>query len=358
MSLSIGIVGLPNVGKSTLFKALTKSYVEAENYPFCTIDPNIGIVNVPDERLNVLAQISKSQQIIPTTIKFVDIAGLVKNAHQGEGLGNKFLAHIREVDAIAQVVRAFTDENIVHVHGNIDPKNDIEIINTELILADLDLVERKISELEKKVKTSVDKLLKKFFEVLLKLQKNLQQGILANKIDFDEEELGLIKQLNLLTLKPFFFILNVSENDLAKEIVLENINSEFVIPLCVKLEAELSELDDAEALEFLKELGLKERGLDRVIKVGYSILNLITFFTSGQKETRAWTIIKGTKAPQAAGKIHSDFEKHFIKAEVIKFEDFVKYKGELGAKQAGVCYLQGKDYIVEDGDVIHFKVGV
>lgn len=356
MSFSIGIVGLPNVGKSTLFQALTRCVVDAQNYPFCTIDPNVGVVKVPDERLEKLSQISGSQKIIPTSIEFVDIAGLVKGAHKGEGLGNQFLANIREVDAIAQVVRVFKNDDIIHVHGKVSPIDDMEVVNAELILTDLDTVLKRIERNSRLNKRGEDKFLTKQSEVCEKLKKNLETGKLANKIEFNQEELELIYDLRLLTIKPFLYICNVNEDSLNQKIVLDGVDESNIIPISVKIESEISQLSEVEGKEFLKEMGMLESGLDKVIKASYSLLNLVTYFTSGPKETRAWTIQKDTKAPKASAKIHTDFEKGFIRAEVISYNDFIKYNGELGAKDAGAMRLEGKDYIVQDGDVIHFRI--
>lgn len=356
MSFSIGIVGLPNVGKSTLFQAVTKCAVDAQNYPFCTIDPNVGVVKVPDERLAKLSDISSSAQVIPTTIEFVDIAGLVRGAHKGEGLGNQFLANIREVDAIAQVVRAFENDDIVHVHGEVNPHDDVEVINAELILADLDTVTKRIERNQKSMKSGGDKLLKKQFEVCEKIKNALESGQLANQVELDEEERAAIKELNLLTIKPFLYIVNVNEDQLDNQPELPGIDPEYIIPISIKIEAEISELPEDEAKIFLEDMGMTESGLDKVIKASYKLLNLVTYFTSGQVETRAWTITEGTQAPQAAAKIHTDFEKGFIRAEVISYQDFIDNNGETGAKDAGALRLEGKDYIVKDGDVIHFRV--
>lgn len=356
MSFSIGIVGLPNVGKSTLFKALTKKAVDAANYPFCTIEPNVGVVKVPDDRLSKLAEISHSEKIINTTIEFVDIAGLVRGAHKGEGLGNKFLANIREVDAIAQVVRGFDDKDVVHVHGRVNPNEDVEIINMELILADFDTVIKRIERLERQNKGSVDKLLKKQLEVCEKIKKELELGHLGHQVTLTSEEKELLSDSHLLTMKPFLYILNTHEEQLIQKIEIPGVDQDSIIPISVKIESEIADLSDEDAKVFLADLGFKESGLDRVIHTAYKILNLSTYFTSGEKETRAWTIQNGAFAPQAAGKIHTDFEKAFIRAEVISFDDFIKYGGEVGARDAGALRVEGKDYIVKDGDVIHFRV--
>lgn len=354
MSLQVGIVGLPNVGKSTLFKALTKQQVEAANYPFCTIDPNVGVVKVPDERLEKLAEISKSKKIIPTVIEFVDIAGLVAGAHKGEGLGNKFLAHIREVDAICQVVRNFTDPNVVHVEGRINPKSDAETINLELIFADLETVKKRLEGLQRESKGNTDKDLKKKIEILEKIKTTLEEGKLATSLGLEKEEKRLIKDLSLLTLKPMIYVLNIDETKKEKESC--NIsNLESYLEISAKLEAELSELDEVEMRQYLAELNIVETGLDKLIKESYNLLNLITFFTSGEKETRAWTVERGAKAPEAAGKIHTDFEKGFIRAEVINWKNLVESGGELPAKEKGLIRLEGKDYETQDGDVVVFR---
>ena len=342
--LKVGIVGLPNVGKSTLFKALTKKQVNIADYPFCTIDPNIGTVEVPDERLEKLAKISHSAKIIPTAIEFIDIAGLVKGASKGEGLGNKFLSHIKEVDAIAHVIKNFKES---------EPQTDIEIINLELILADLNIVEKKIEAIKKQNKNNLDKILTKTTEILEKIKNNFEHEKLAQLVELSEEEKNLIKELNLLTLKPMLYVFNVDEK------YLLNVSDEKdKLKICAKLEAELADLSEQEAQEYIKELKIKNTGLDQLIKASYKILNLITFFTSGPQETRAWTIIKGAKAPEAAGKIHTDFQKGFIKAEVIDWQNFIKVGDEVKAKEKGLMRLEGKEYIVQDGDVVHFKFSV
>ncbi|MGB9679201.1 MAG: redox-regulated ATPase YchF [Thermoanaerobacteraceae bacterium] len=363
--MEIGIVGLPNVGKSTLFNAITKAGADCANYPFCTIEPNVGIVSVPDERIDFLVKIENPQKIIPATIKFVDIAGLVKGASKGEGLGNKFLSHIREVDAILNVVRCFEDNNIVHVEGNIDPVRDVEIITLELILSDIEIIERRITKTSKLAKN--DKNASFELKILEKIKENLDQGVPVRKISFSEEEKDFVNQLMLLTSKPIMYAANISEDDLiAKQ---ENIyvkklkeyakleNSE-VIVISAKIEEELSSLNDEEKYSLLGEYGLKEPGLNNIIRHGYSLLGLITFFTAGPKEVHAWTIKKGTKAPQAAGKIHSDFEKGFIKAEVLSYEDLVKAGSYNLAKEMGLLRLEGKDYIIKDGDIVVFRFNV
>jgi GTP-binding protein YchF len=363
MGFKCGIVGLPNVGKSTLFNSLTRAGIAAENYPFCTIDPNVGVVEVPDPRLEALADIINPQKVLPTTMEFVDIAGLVKGASRGEGLGNQFLAHIRETDAIAHVVRCFDDDDVVHVAGKLNPVSDIEIINTELALADLESVERAIARTEKRIKAG-DKDAGKRTAVLAKLQACLDQGHRARNVDLNDEETRLIRDLHLITTKPVMYVANVAEdgfrNNPYLDVVREKAEAENarMVPVCAGIEAEIALLDESDRQEFLSELGLKESGLEQVIHAGYELLHLLTFFTAGEKQVRAWTIKTNSTAPQAAGRIHTDFEKGFIRAEVTAFDDFVSLGGEQGAKEAGKLRLEGKNYIVKEGDVMHFRFNV
>ncbi|NLK74377.1 MAG: redox-regulated ATPase YchF [Clostridiales bacterium] len=364
--MKLGIVGLPNVGKSTLFNSLTKAGAESANYPFCTIDPNIGIVPVPDERLQILSNIYGSEKILPAVIEFVDIAGLVKGASKGEGLGNQFLSNIREVDAIVHVVRCFEDSNVIHVEGSVDPARDIETINLELIFSDIEILERRIARTSRGAKN--DKALAKELELLERLKKWLEDGKMAKTFQADEDELELIKDYNLLTGKPVIYAANVSEEDLAddgenndlvqKVRSIANEEGSEVFVICAQIEQEIAELDDDERKMFLEELGLKESGLEKLIRASYRLLGLISYLTAGPKETRAWTIKIGTKAPQAAGKIHSDFERGFIRAEVVSYDNIVECGSYNGAKEKGLVRSEGKDYVVQDGDVILFRFNV
>jgi GTP-binding protein YchF len=363
MGFECGIVGLPNVGKSTLFNVLTKASIAAANFPFCTIEPNVGVVPVPDNRLQKLADIVQPQKIIPTSLRFVDIAGLVKGAAKGEGLGNKFLANIRETDAIAHVVRCFENPNIVHVAGKIAPIDDIEIINTELILADLETVTKALNKVSKNSKSGNKEAIaeQKFLQ---QVQNHLNAAQPIRTLNIDDEQKPILKNLQLLTTKPTLYIANISENGFTDNPYLNQVTelakqeNAQVVAICAAMEAELIELNDAEKMEFLADVGLTEPGLNRVIRAGYKLLGLQTFFTAGPQEVRAWTTKKGATAPQAAGCIHTDFEKGFIRAEVIAYDNFIKYHGEQGAKEAGRWRLEGKDYIVQDGDVMHFRFNV
>ena len=363
MGFNCGIVGLPNVGKSTLFNALTKAGIGAENFPFCTIEPNAGVVAMPDPRLTKLSEIVKPQKTIATTMEFVDIAGLVAGASKGEGLGNQFLANIRQTDAIAHVVRCFEDENVIHVANRIDPASDIEVINTELALADMDTVERAIRRVQRVAKSG-DKHAKAQLDAFEKLLPVLNEGKPVRGMGLSDDERGLIRELCLLTIKPTMYIANVAEDGFENNPHLDQVRAiaesekAVVVPICSKLEAEIAELEDEEKADFLGEMGMDEPGLDRVIRAGYRLLDLQTYFTAGVKEVRAWTVNVGATAPQAAGVIHTDFEKGFIRAEIVGYEDFVRHNGEQGAKEAGKWRLEGKEYIVQDGDVIHFRFNV
>ncbi len=364
MSLQCGIVGLPNVGKSTLFNALTKAGIAAENYPFCTIEPNIGIVEVPDPRLGQLAKIVKPQRILSATTEFVDIAGLVAGASKGEGLGNQFLANIRSCDAIAHVVRCFRNDDVVHVAGKVDPLSDIEVIDTELALADLSTVEKSLDRMRKQVKAG-DKAAAQIAPLLERAREALDAGHSLRALGFTDEEKALLKSFSFLTLKPTMYVANVSDAQNLNDneflpIVRQKAEAEgaLVVPICASLESEIVEMSDEEKLEFLAEIGLEEPGLDRVIRAGHELLGLQTYFTAGEKEVRAWEIPVGATAPQAAGVIHTDFERGFIRAEVIAFNDYIALSGEKGAKAAGKMRLEGKEYIVKDGDVMHFRFNV
>lgn len=364
--MKLGIVGLPNVGKSTLFNAITQAGAESANYPFCTIEPNVGVVSVPDYRLNVLRDMNKSERVLPAAIEFYDIAGLVRGASKGEGLGNKFLSHIREVASIVHVVRCFEDSNITHVDGNVDPLRDIETINLELIFSDLEVIEKRIQKTEKLLKS--DKSLAPELELLKKVAAALEEGISARALEYDEDESEMLTTFNLLSTKPIIYVANVSEEEVAED----GANNPYVqklrefakgedaeiVVICAKIEAEIAELEDDEKQMFLEELGLKESGLDRLVQASYSLLGLISYLTAGPKEVRAWTIKEGTKAPGAAGKIHTDFERGFIRAEVVAFKDLVEHGSHAAAKEKGLVRLEGKEYVVKDGDVILFRFNV
>lgn len=366
MSLKAGIVGLPNVGKSTLFNAITKQNILAANYPFATIEPNVGTVIVPDARVDYLTSLYNPKRSIPTTFEFTDIAGLVQGASSGEGLGNKFLSHIREVDAIVEVVRCFIDPNITHVSGKVDPVSDIEIINIELVLADLEVVNNRIGKVEKKAGSTKDKLLMAEVEVLNKCKNNLEANIPLRRISFSEDELKLLKNFNFLTIKPIIYVANVSEDDIAVgdneySLAVKNYaeaEGSGVIVMCTKLEADLAGLEDEERIEFLESVGIKNSGLDKLIFASYNLLGLKTFFTVGADEVRAWTFRSGSKAPVCAGIIHSDFERGFIRAEVMSYDDLVEYGTELKVKEAGKLRIEGKDYVMQDGDICYFRFNV
>lgn len=366
MSLTAGIVGLPNVGKSTLFNAITKKNILAANYPFATIDPNVGVVTVPDKRLEFLENLYLPAKTVPTYYEFTDIAGLVKGASNGEGLGNKFLSHIREVDAIVEVVRCFEDKNIIHVEGDIDPIRDIEIINVELMLADLEVIETRLNKIGKKAAMTKDKETKIEVELLNKIKDNLEKNIPLRQVEFNEDELDYIKAFHLLTLKPIIYMANVSEEDLVQEgnIYVDKVReyaskeNAMVVVVSAKIESELAELTDDDKLEFLNDLGIKESGLDKLISATYDLLGLATYFTAGSDECKAWTFKKGMKAPACAGIIHSDFERGFIRAEIMSCEDLEKHGSELKVKEAGRMRLEGKEYIMNDGDICHFRFNV
>lgn len=359
MALQIGIVGLPNVGKSTLFGAITKKQVDCANYPFCTIDPNVGVVEVPDERLQALATLDASAKIVPTIIEFVDIAGLVKGASEGQGLGNQFLANIRETDAIAQVVRAFDDTNILHVDGSVNPLRDAETINMELALADLDVIVKRAQTIDKQLRSGATKVLTQEKEVVERAKQALDAGTMLRDVSWTEEERIVLRGLHLLTMKPMLYVVNVSEaqvQDGSWKGRVEGLRGH-IVPVCIKMEAELAGMERADAADYLLSVGLERSGLDTLIRASYELLGLITFFTSGADEARAWTVTRGTKAPQAAGKIHTDFEKTFIRVEVTPCEAYLSEGGEAGCRAKGLTRIEGKDYVIQDGDVCYYRVG-
>ncbi len=363
MGIKCGIVGLPNVGKSTLFNALTKAEIAAENYPFCTIDPNVGVVEVPDPRLQKLAEIVKPEKVIPTTMEFVDIAGLVAGASKGEGLGNQFLSHIRETDAIAHVARCFENDDVIHVDGKVDPLSDVETINTELALADLESAEKSMIKNQKKSRSG-DKDALHRAKVLERIVAQLSEGLPLRALDLASDELDVIKEFSFITAKPMMYIANVDDSGFQDNPLLDKLmamaekEGAMVVPVCAAIEAEIALLDESDKMEFLADLALEEPGLNRVIRAGYELLGLQTYFTAGIKEVRAWTVKSGSTAPQAAGVIHTDFEKGFIRAETMAFDDFITLKGEAGCKEAGKLRLEGKDYVVKEGDVLHFRFNV
>jgi GTP-binding protein YchF len=363
MGFKCGIVGLPNVGKSTIFNALTQAEIPAENYPFCTIDPNVGVVPVPDPRLDKLAGIVKPQKVIPTTMEFVDIAGLVAGASKGEGLGNQFLANIRETDAIAHVVRCFENDDVAHVAGKVSPLDDIEVIDTELLLADMETVDKAVTKAERNAKSG-DKDAVARLQLLQRLKSHLDQGLPVRTCELDKEDRPLLREYGLITAKPVMYLANVNDDGFQNNPLLNKLEEYAraqdaqVVPLCAAMEAEIARLEEDEKQEFLADMGLDEPGLNRVIRAGYSLLDLQTFFTAGPKEARAWTVMTGATAPQAAGRIHTDFEKGFIRAEVVSYEDFVACNGEHGAKEAGKWRLEGKEYVMHEGDVVHFRFNV